>query len=53
MSHSYTYPLNHPTLKRELFRLQLQRAALAQSRARFMEMAVTRAQVRLSGIGKR
>jgi len=53
MIHSYTYPLNHPTLKRELFRLQLQRAALAQSRARFMEMAVMQDLGRSNGIGKR
>jgi len=53
MIHLYTYPLNHPTLKLEEFRLQQLKALRAAEIARFTEMAVTRAQVRLSGIGKR
>ena len=53
MNHSFTYPLNHPTLKLEQFRLQQQKALRAAEVARFTEMAVTRAQVRLSGTGRR
>ena len=51
MIHSYTYPLNHPTLKLEEFRLAQQKALLAAQTAHFMEVAVMRKMDQCFGTG--